>query len=118
MDAHQSIDALDRSVTRWLEVMLMPILMAFVAGLLVMDWQSERAQADRIRVLMQEAAQARRELARAERHLVLYDQVCAPLLSMPLDQAPEILPAIVGEPPAALPGPAVLAQADALETVR
>jgi hypothetical protein len=104
MDAQQSIDALEQGVTRWLEVTLMPIMIAFVAGMLVMDWHGEQLQAERMGVLMREAAQARRELAQAERHLVLYDQVCAPLLSMPLEQAPEILHTddAVNAPPATM----------------
>lgn len=83
---------LRRDSGHFVEYHLLPLLAAFVLGWLITDWRAEAVQAERVGVLLMQVHSARAELATSQRHLALYDAVCAPLLSLPIESTPELIP--------------------------
>lgn len=87
------------STARFVETVVLPLLVAFGIGLIVGQWSEEK------RTAQAQAAvkQARRAVARIEADLGQWRQACEPLLTLPVHSSPMVLapiaPTNAGERP-------------------
>lgn len=82
------MNAQAHAMADWVERTALPLLLAFVFGLLAGEWSSAE-QAGEARDAV---SQARAAVARAEVALAHWRHACEPLLSLPPESTPELIP--------------------------
>lgn len=82
------MNAQAHALADWVERTALPLLLAFVFGLLAGEWSSAE-QAGEARDAVR---QARAAVARAEVALAHWRHACEPLLSLPPQSTPELIP--------------------------
>ncbi|MCV2359659.1 hypothetical protein LNV08_11830 [Paucibacter sp. TC2R-5] len=75
------------AIAEFVEHHVLPVVMAFTAGLLLAQLTMERHLND----LAAELTRAKSAAVTAQLVLGRYDEVCGPLLNLPLEQSPEIV---------------------------
>lgn len=80
----------------WCERRLLPLVLAFAAGVVLGLVADDRRAADELHAAQARTAQAQRRQAAAEHLAAQYAATCGPRLSWPIGSTPEIIPAAQG----------------------
>ena len=86
------LDRLRDETACFVEHHVLPLIAAFALGVLLTLWGAEQQQAERLDGLQGDLRAARRDLRDTQRALGALDRACTPLLSLPPEAVPELVP--------------------------